>query len=182
MIDPAARGWSTIRPVKTLLLMRHAKSDWGEAGLADFERPLTARGLEDAPRMGRALAAAGVVPDRIVASPARRAKETAERVAKGCGFGGSIHWEPALYDAPGSTWLEAARGIAARAEVALIVAHSPGIAEAAATILGGKARLRFPTGSVACVDLDLEKWSDLLGGSGELRWLLVPRLTKALGV
>ena len=169
-------------PVKTLLLMRHAKSDWDEAGLADFERPLNSRGLEDAPRMGRALAAAGLVPDRIVASPARRAKETAERVAKGSGFAGSIHWEAALYDAPGAAWLEAARGIAAKAEVALIVAHSPGIAEAAATILGARARLRFPTGSVACLDLDLEKWADLRGGSGELRWLLVPRLVKALGV
>jgi phosphohistidine phosphatase len=162
--------------------MRHAKSDWGESGLEDFERPLSSRGLEDAPRMGRALVAAEVVPDRIVASPARRAKETAERVAKGCGFAGSIQWEAALYDASGAAWLEAARGIAAKAEVALLVAHSPGIAEAAAAILGARARLRFPTGSVACLDLDLEKWADLHDGAGELRWLLVPRLVKALGV
>lgn len=168
--------------MKTLLLMRHAKSDWGDAGLEDFDRPLNSRGLEDAPRMGRALAAAGVVPDRIVASPARRAKETAERVAKGSGFGGSIHWEANLYDAPGSTWLEVARGVATKAEIALIVAHSPGIAEAASTVLGARARLRFPTASVACIDLDLEKWGDLLGGSGELRWLLIPRLARALGV
>ncbi len=63
--------------MKTVLLLRHAKSDWGNPGLADFDRPLAKRGLKDAPRMGHVLTDFNVVPDKILASPARRAKQTA---------------------------------------------------------------------------------------------------------
>ena len=79
--------------MKTVLILRHAKSDWGDPGKADFDRPLAKRGLEDAPRMGEVLARFECVPDRILASPAQRAKQTAELVAKACGYQKSIQWE-----------------------------------------------------------------------------------------
>jgi len=169
--------------MKTVLLMRHAKSDWGEPGLEDFDRPLNGRGLEDAPRMGRALAKAGLVPDRIVASPARRAKQTAEIVAKSSGYHGEIAWEPALYGAPGTVWLETIRKLPEKATAVLFVAHSPGVGEAAALLLGGRggrARLRFPTGAIACVESTADRWDDVGPGEGELRWLLIPRVVKSI--
>ena len=63
--------------MKTILLLRHAKSDWGDPGLADFDRPLAKRGRKDAPRMGEVLALFNCVPDRILSSSARRAKAPA---------------------------------------------------------------------------------------------------------
>jgi len=169
--------------MKTVLLMRHAKSDWGETGVEDFDRPLNGRGLDDAPRMGKALAKAGAVPDRILASPARRARQTAEIVAKASGFGGDIVWEEELYGAPGTVWLEAIRKLPDKAGTVLFVAHSPGIAEAATLLLagrGGRARLRFPTGAIACVESTVDRWEGFAAGAGELRWFMIPRLIKAI--
>jgi phosphohistidine phosphatase len=67
---------------RRLLIMRHAKSDWGTPGEPDFDRPLAKRGQRDAPRMGEWLRAQGLVPDLVLASPARRAQETASKVCK----------------------------------------------------------------------------------------------------
>lgn len=169
--------------MKTLLVMRHAKSDWGRSGLEDFDRPLNGRGLDDAPRMGRVLAKAGTVPDRVVASPARRAQQTADLVAKGCGFGGEIDWETALYGAPGSAWIETVRKLPEKAGTVLLIAHSPGIEEAAALWLGGRGgrvRLRFPTGAIACIESTADRWAEFGAGEGALRWLLIPRVVKAI--
>lgn len=169
--------------MKIVFLMRHAKSDWGNPAVGDFDRPLNGRGLDDAPRMGKALADAGVVPDRVVASPARRARQTAELLTRACGFDGEIAWEPVLYGAPGTVWLETLVKIPEKAESALVVAHSPGIAEAAALLLGGRGgrpRLRFPTGAIACIESAADRWVDVGPGAGELRWLLIPRLVKSI--
>ena len=72
--------------MKSVLILRHAKSEWGNPGQADFDRPLAKRGLEDAPRMGQVLARFNYVPDRILSSPAQRARQTAELVAQACGY------------------------------------------------------------------------------------------------
>ncbi|MFG0335704.1 MAG: SixA phosphatase family protein, partial [Maioricimonas sp. JB049] len=83
--------------MKTLLLMRHAKSSWADPSKADHDRPLNARGKRDAPRMGQWLLEQNLVPDRIVSSTARRARKTASRVASGCGYTAEIVHERALY-------------------------------------------------------------------------------------
>ena len=84
--------------------MRHAKSDWGTPGERDLDRPLAKRGQRDAPRMGKWLRAQGLVPDLVLASPARRAQETASKVCKALDIGTqAIQWEPRIYDATGFT-------------------------------------------------------------------------------
>jgi phosphohistidine phosphatase len=168
--------------VKTILLMRHAKSDWGDPGLDDFDRPLAKRGIEDAPRMGRAVARLGVVPDHVVSSPARRARETAERFAEAAGFRGTIHDDANLYPGPGEAWIRALRGLSDDVSIALVVAHSPGCEEAAALLLGAGSSnaVRFPTGAILCAEADVERWSRLKPGNVTLRWFLAPRLVKAL--
>ena len=167
--------------MKTILLMRHAKAETLVRGQRDFDRPLAARGNEDAERMGRALAKLGAVPDAIVASPAARAKETAEAAARAMGFGGTIHLERALYNAPGDVWLSALRVVPAAAGSALVVAHSPGIAEAAALLCrASRGAFDIPTGGLLAFDDEIERWRDLGSGGAALRWFLRPRLVEHL--
>jgi len=127
--------------------------------------------------MGRVLAKLGSVPDAIVASPAARAKETAEAVARELAFAGTIRMERALYNAPGDIWLAALRVIPAGADSALVVAHSPGIAEAAALLCGASSgSFDVPTGGLLAFEDGIERWRDLDVDGASLRWFLRPRL------
>ena len=167
--------------MKTIVLMRHAKAEPGEAGQKDFDRPLATRGNEDAVRMGHALKKMGAVPDAIVASPAARAKETAEAAAGAMSFSGSIRWERALYNASGDTWIEALRGLPDATDSALVVAHSPGIAEAAGLLCGASpGAFDVPTGGVIALIDGIERWRDLGHGEAAVRWFLRPKLVERL--
>jgi phosphohistidine phosphatase len=131
--------------------------------------------------MGRVLAKLGSVPDAIVASPAARAKETAEVAGRAMAFAGTIRMERALYNAPGDIWLAALRALPAAAESALVVAHSPGIAQAAALLCGASpGAFDIPTGGVIAIDDGVLRWRDLDSGGGSLRWFLRPKLVEQL--
>ncbi len=166
--------------MKTILLMRHAKAEHG-GDKRDFDRSLTSRGKDDAVRMGRAIAKLASVPDVIVSSPAARARETAEGAAKGMSFAGAVDFERTLYDAPGEAWLEILKRLPGSADAALVIAHSPGIAEAAALLCGtSPGTFDVPTaGLISLVD-DADKWRDLAAGSAVLRWFLRPKLVEHL--
>lgn len=167
--------------MKTILLMRHAKAEQGAPGQRDFDRPLSGRGRDDAARMGRALAKLGSVPEAIVASPAARAKETAEAAAGAMAFSGTIRMERTLYDASGDVWIAVIRAIPAAASVALVVAHSPGIAQAAALLCGGSAgAYDIATGAVLEFEEEATRWRDVGSGQACLRWFLRPRLVERL--
>ena len=113
-----------------LVLVRHAKSDWGDASLDDHERPLNDRGMRDAPRMAARLAATGFRPDVILSSTAVRARTTAEAFA--AELGAAVSLDPELYGAPATTILEAAA--ATRAPAVVVVAHDPGMSALAARL------------------------------------------------
>lgn len=127
-----------------LALVRHAKSDWGDSGLADHDRPLNARGERDAPIMAARLASSGFVPDVILSSTALRARTTAQTFADE--FGLEVALERRLYAAPGSTLLRAAA--AAGAASVLLVAHNPGITDLASA-LSRERITHMPTCAVA---------------------------------
>jgi phosphohistidine phosphatase len=167
--------------VKTILLMRHAKAEPGVPGQTDFERPLAPRGREDAERMGRAVAKLACVPDAIVSSPAARAKETAELAARAMKFEGTIRMERELYASSGEEWLTALRAVPASAGSALVVAHSPGIEEAAALACGASSgSFDVPTAGLLAFTVDAERWRDLEDGDAVLRWFLRPRMLGSL--
>ena len=167
--------------MKTILLMRHAKAEPGVPGQKDFDRPLAERGHEDALRMGRTLAKLGDIPDAIVSSPAPRAKQTAEGAARGMKFGGAMLLDRALYDAPGEAWLTALQALPASVDSALVVAHSPGVDEAAALLAGAAAdAFDVPTGALIAFTAPIERWSDLEAGTAALRWFLRPTLVERL--
>ena len=162
--------------MRTILVMRHAKSDWGDPALADHDRPLAPRGERDAPRIGAALAALGSVPDRVVASSARRARETAQHAAAVTGYTGAVIVEGAAYAASGAALLALIARHADRCETLLLVDHNPGVEDLLGLLIFGAesgAAIRMPTAAVARVAL-------ASAARGTLEWLLTPRAVAAL--
>ncbi len=145
--------------MKTLLLLRHAKSSWDNSELADFDRPLNGRGRADAPRMGRLLAERDLRPDLIVTSAARRAATTAELVALAAGYDGDIQYTRDLYLADVDTYLELAAGTADDVACLLLIGHNPDLEELVALLAGHEERL--PTAALAHFRLKLDHWRDL---------------------
>jgi phosphohistidine phosphatase len=137
-----------------LVLIRHAKSDWGDPGLPDHDRPLNDRGRRDAPRMAGRLAATGFRPAVILSSTALRARTTAEAFAAALGV--AVTEEPDLYGAAPATLLAVAAGSGARSVV--LVAHNPGMAELAGALSGG-AIAEMPTCAVARFGWHEDDWA-----------------------
>ncbi|MBN9186486.1 MAG: histidine phosphatase family protein [Microbacterium sp.] len=156
-----------------LALVRHAKSDWSEEGIADHDRPLNARGERDAPAMVRLLAVTGFAPDVIVSSTATRAQSTA--LAFGAVFGIMPRPVRRLYAASATTLLDAVEEAgAAGASSVLLVAHNPGIADLAATLSRGRIA-HMPTCAVATFSWADDDWG-IVDAVDPLGWDLdVPR-------
>ena len=173
--------------MKTILLLRHAKSDWSDPTLADFDRPLAKRGLKDAPLMGDVLDQFEHGPDMILSSPAKRARETAELVAESCGYTRPIQWEEPFYGGDSHDLITALQHLPATIERPLLVGHNPTMEETAADLLtlpegecNGTLALRMPTAALVCIAADIEDWTDLRPGDCILRWFLIPKLVKAI--
>ena len=148
--------------MKTLLLLRHAKSSWDNERLSDFDRPLNDRGRRDAPRMGKLLIQLDMIPDLIISSSARRAVATAEQVALAVAYEGEIRYTENLYLAEPETYIELARRTDDRFASLLLVGHNPGIEELIG-LLSGHAE-RMPTAALACFRLPIIGWRDLNSG------------------
>ncbi|MHC4947006.1 MAG: SixA phosphatase family protein [Planctomycetota bacterium] len=145
--------------MKTLLVMRHAKSSHRDATLSDHDRPLNDRGRRDAPRMGRLLADETLAPEIIVSSTARRARATAVLVAETLGLDRSIELREDLYHAAAEDCVEVLAELPAEIDCVLIVGHNPTF-EDLVHVLTGRAEM-MPTAAIARVELDIEQWSDL---------------------
>ncbi len=161
--------------MKTLLLMRHAKSDWGAANTHDHERPINARGRRAASAMGRWLARIDQVPEAVITSTAVRARTTVETAAHARPWTCRITAERALYGADPRTVLEVVCGADESYERVMVAGHEPGMPLTLSCLLGD-APLRFPTAAIARVDLLVDRWSDVRPGDGQLVWFLPPRL------
>lgn len=159
--------------MKTLLLMRHAKSAWDDSSLADLDRPLAPRGEHDAPRIGRALRKRGPLPDVIISSPAARAKATIEAVAKAAELAVEVEFDEALYGATSAELMKLIRRLADSKGCALIVGHNPGFEDFVGRLTG--LHERMPTAALACIGFDIDCWEDVEDGKGSLAWLLTPK-------
>ena len=145
--------------MKTLLILRHAKSSWKNLSLADIDRPLNKRGKRDAPRIGSLLREEDLVPDLIISSPALRARKTAKAVSKNSGYEGKIQTENDFYPGDPDSFIEAFYSIPDEVDRVLIVAHNPGLEELLYVLTGESAWM--PTSALAKVSLPVEKWLDL---------------------
>ena len=138
--------------MKTLLIMRHAKSSWDNAAMSDFERPLNERGIRTAPLMGEYIRENQLQPELIVSSPAERAKQTA------------IFGVGQLLEVIGEQ-PESVKSI-------LLIGHNPGL-EGLVKFTTGELHA-MPTAALVIVDLQISKWSDISDSKGNLRDLIRP--------
>ena len=151
--------------MKTLLVLRHAKSSWKEAGLDDHERSLNKRGRRDGPRMGKLVREHGLTPDVIISSDAVRARLTAEAVAETSRYTGEIRIEGALYAASPADILAVLRTVDTRtAATVMVVGHNPGMEELVARLTREQPEL--PTAALAQIVLPIDQWRDLKLSTG----------------
>lgn len=144
--------------MKTLILVRHAKSSWDVAGQKDFDRTLNERGKRDAPEMAQRLKEKGVKPDLLVSSPAKRAHKTAKYFADVLKIDkDAIVLVDALYEAPMDTFYTVVTGLNNKHDVVLLVAHNPGITAFVNTLTEVHTD-NMPTCGVFAVQADTEDW------------------------
>ena len=145
--------------MKTLLILRHAKSSWADASLDDRERPLNARGRRDAPRMGDLLRDASLVPDVIITSDAIRAHTTALAAAEAMGYAGDIIVEPLLYHASPEDVVPVLQTLPdANARTVMIVGHNPGLEGLIQQLTGEQHNL--PTAALVHLEVPIEAWDE----------------------
>ena len=145
--------------MKTLLILRHAKSSWNYPELSDYDRPLNARGKRDAPRMGKYLREQGITPDRILTSSAKRARKTANRVAKACGYTGKVKKLDRFYDTVAGVYFETLQALPDKYQRVMVVGHNPTM-EQLVGYLTGQVR-RMPTAALAHIELPIQHWEVL---------------------
>jgi len=160
--------------MKTLLLMRHAKSSWSNAKLSDHDRPLNSRGRLAAPLMGGWLTSLGVTPNVILCSTAERAKQTVEYLIQALPFEGEVRYSRMLYHAGDEVFSEELGRLGDEIETAMIVGHNPGMEYAVESYTGGWRRM--PTAAVARIAFPIQKWGDVKDiPEGELTGLWRPK-------
>jgi phosphohistidine phosphatase len=159
--------------MKTLFVLRHAKSSWENNDLADFDRPLNQRGEAAAPFVGEVMKDNGFAPEIIIASPAVRARETARLVKESAGLSAEIKHNERIYEASPQTLRNIAASIDDRFNSAMMVGHNPGM-EGFVRLLTGRLE-PMPTASLAVIDLDILGWEQLTDRAGRLRRIVRPK-------
>src|SRR5436190_21424389 len=145
--------------MKTLLLLRHAKSSWKNSDIDDPERPLNKRGKKDAPRIGRLLHDENLLPDLIVASSAKRCRKTAEHVIHTSGYRGETRICGELYEADAAKLREFLSKLGEQAARVLVIAHNPGLEEFLESLT--EAYTPLTTAALAKIDLPVDSWANL---------------------
>jgi phosphohistidine phosphatase len=159
--------------MKTLLLLRHAKSSWASPELRDFDRPLNQRGLKAAPLMGKFMRKRKITPDLIISSPAVRARMTAALVIENGELRTDLRFDERIYEADVETLLKVISQIDEAAETVVIVGHNPGLQELLKALTDEEHE--FPTAALAQISLKLDNWSAVQPKSGRLRWIVTPK-------
>jgi phosphohistidine phosphatase len=168
--------------MKTVTLFRHAKSAWKDnPEIDDFDRPVSAKGLDEAPAMGANIRKHGLNPDLILCSPSLRTRQTLS-LAAGQAWDTlpETRFEESIYQASALTLFKMFAGLPAHVAHVMIVGHNPALQELAANLApsGSEARHRFedhmPTAALACFDFAIENWTELRPGTGQLRLFIFP--------
>lgn len=165
-----------------LLLLRHAKSSWGDPGLADIDRPLSPRGRRAAAAIARTIEAEDMTPDRILCSPARRTRETLAALLPYLGDEGRVAIDPNLYETGPREYLAALARSGNDAGTLMVIGHNPTIQATAQLLVGdgepglaAELSAKYPTGALAVIDFAQAGWSHIEPHSGFLAAFLKPR-------
>lgn len=174
--------------MKTVYLMRHAKSDHGAGYLRDHDRPLNRRGRNAAPLVGDHMAAHGMTPDHILCSDAARTRETLALLAPRLAAAAPVDTRSDLYLAGARTLLKAIQRLPDGLNAVLMIGHNPGLESLALTLTdprtsdqAARARLehQVPTGALAAIEFDTGHWQEVGPGRGRLIDFVVPRVLAA---
>lgn len=173
--------------MKTLTLLRHAKSDWSDAVARDFDRPLNERGRRAARTIGAHMASEGLVFDRVLASPALRVKDTLDEVERAYGKPLPREYDERVYLASASTLLDLVRETDEQVERLLLVGHNPGLEDLALELVREtgspmlqEVEIKYPTATLAEVAIETDSWSTAAGGK-LLRFVRPRDLDPSLG-
>jgi phosphohistidine phosphatase len=173
MIKPSKR--------KRLILLRHAKSSWTE-GVEDHERPLSDRGRRAAPVMGHYLQKAGLHPDLVLVSTARRAQETWSRTLRALKGPIEARNSREIYAASPDKLLDVIHGVDPSVRTLMLVGHNPGLEDLARSLMmdsggepGARMREKFPTAGAAVLTFAVDSWADIAAGSGSLDRFATPK-------
>ena len=176
--------------MKRLGLFRHAKSDWNDARLTDFDRPLNERGRKGAELMGRYVRDCEGEWQRVVASPAVRVTQTIEIAAFAAGSVPPVIWDRRVYLATSDSLIELVREFRASVDNVIIAGHNPGLEDLifdlvpddGSSPLRDEVELKFPTAAFAVLEIDIDDWSEVAPGCARFVSLKRPRdLDDALG-
>lgn len=155
--------------MKTVILLRHAKSDWSDTVQRDFDRPLNTRGKRAAQVMGEWAAREGIGFDMIVASPAVRVVETLDGFLAGYGRSVDVRWDRRIYLASSVTLLDVLRDLPDSADAVLMAGHNPGLEDLVLNLvpdspedrLRAEVEIKFPTAAIAVLHFDADAWEEL---------------------
>lgn len=161
--------------MKKLLIVRHAKSDWEDINLPDFDRPLNSRGKKNAPEMASRLAKMNLVPEQIVSSPALRAITTANYFADGLGLSkNQIVMEPGIYEALPSTLLDIINNLDDSSSFTALFGHNPSLSSIVG-ILTDEDPVDLPTCSTVLIRFPFDSWKMVSAGTGDLAFIDYPK-------
>ena len=169
--------------MKHLLLFRHAKSDWSDPALHDFDRPLNKRGRKAAPAMGKLLQKQHFFPDLVLCSTARRAQQTWDLAAEKLGKKIPVKSLKSLYLAPPSRILATLEPLPDDVSMVILVAHNPGLHNLAIQLAGPgsdetavhELAMKYPTGALAVFEFHTESWRDVRRADSRLTAFFRPR-------
>jgi phosphohistidine phosphatase len=160
--------------MKTLLLMRHAKSSWSDRKAKDRERQLTKQGKKNAREMGKVLLKNELIPQLVLSSSVERCRQTAQEVTEACNYQDNILFLDKLFMAEAEVIVDALKLLPDKIERVLVVGHNPGL-ESMVIFLSGQIE-PLPSASIANISLTINSWKDLnKDSSGELIQLWRPK-------
>ena len=167
--------------MKTIYLLRHAKSSWKDATLEDFDRPLNKRGRRAAAMIGQHLVASEIEPAQILCSSSERTRETLGYLQQAIGTSIPTRFEKGIYEAEASDLLNRLRGLSEVLPSVMVIGHNPGMERLALMLVAGgetgATRMpdKFPTGALAVLSADIHVWEHLAPGIALLDDFVRPR-------
>ncbi|MDX4025582.1 histidine phosphatase family protein [Aliarcobacter skirrowii] len=161
--------------MRELILIRHAKSDWSNPLLDDFERPLNKRGEKNAPFMAKILKKEIQKPDLIISSPSFRTKLTLEYFLKEFEYKGEVIFEKSIYEAPFENLLKVIKNIDDKYKTIFLIGHNPGLNDLANFLLGSFED-NIPTSGVLKIDFDTNSWKNISKDNSKLIFFKYPKM------
>ena len=161
--------------MRELILIRHAKSDWSNPLLDDFERPLNKRGSKNAPFMAKILKKEIQKPDLIISSPSFRTKLTLEYFLKEFEYKGEVIFEKSIYEAPFENLLKAIKNVDDKYKTIFLIGHNPGLNDLANFLLGSFED-NIPTSGVLKIDFNTNSWKNISKDNSKLIFFKYPKM------